>query len=124
MGLARLYRDNGHRQKAINLLEAAEAASSDPGLLMLLGDLHALNGSDVEAQAAYLRAMAAGDEPDTKAVALERLGDFYVKLHRHREALTCYLQAAQLNPTRTSVVTRRYAEVMSAADRGSCYRLL
>jgi tetratricopeptide (TPR) repeat protein len=117
LGLARLYRDNGHRQKAIDLLTGAEAASSDAGLLMLLGDLYALNSNDVEAQAAYLRAMALGDDPDAKAVALERLGDFYVKLHRHRDALTCYLQAAQLNPTRTSVVTRRYVEVMSAADR-------
>ncbi len=115
LGLARLYRDNGHRQKAIDILQNTESAASDAGALMLLGDLFAANGADVDAQGAYLRAMALSDD-ESKAVALERLGDFYVGRHRHRDALTCYLQAAELNPTRSSVVTRRYEEVMAAAD--------
>ena len=115
LGLARLYRDHGHRQRAIDLLEGSEATATDAGATVLLGDLYAANGDDVAAQVAYLRAVALSDA-EGKAATLEHLGDFYVKLRRHRDALTCYLQAAQLNPTRNSIVRRRYEEVMSAAD--------
>jgi len=63
----------------------------------------------------FLRAADAA-EGEEEAVAWERLGDLYVKVHRHREALTCYVKAAEVNPSRTSMVERRYTEVMTAAD--------
>ncbi|MCD6359832.1 MAG: tetratricopeptide repeat protein [Armatimonadetes bacterium] len=114
-GLARLYRDNGHRRRAIELLEAAPSSSSDAGIVLMLADLYAQEGDEAGAQSAYLRAVTLSDG-EGKAVALERLGDFYVSIRRHRDALTCYLKAAQLSLNRSTVARRRYEEVMSAAD--------
>jgi tetratricopeptide (TPR) repeat protein len=116
LGLARLYRDHGHRQKAIEVLTAADdAGQDDPSLLMLLGELHGAEGNIELAERYFLRAVALAEEKQQAAV-WERLADLYVELHRHREALMCYVKAAELNPSRASMVGRRYAEVMTAAD--------
>lgn len=116
LGLARLYRDHGHRRRAIKLLtEADDLGQTAPSLLMLLAELHGDEGN-VELAERYFARAAAAASGDQKAVAWERLGDLYVSLHRHREALTCYVKAAELNPSRASMVERRYSEVMTAAD--------
>lgn len=116
LGLARVYRDHGHRRKAITLLtEADDLGQSHPSLLMLLAELHGAEGNVELAERYFLRA-AANTEGEKQAAAWERLGDLYVKLHRHREALTCYVKAAELSPSRASMVERRYTEVMAAAD--------
>lgn len=116
LGLARVYRDNGHRRRAIRLLqEADEAGQSDPSLLLMLGLLHWAEGNDEQSERAFLRTAARADT-EMRAEALEHLGDLYVERRQHREALRCYLEAAQLNPTRSSVAQRRYREVMAAAD--------
>ena len=116
MGLARTYRDHGHRRKAIALLQEADnAARNDLALLMMLADLHVAEGNVELAARSLLRAatFAGGAQ---RAAALERLGDIYVELGRHRDALGCYLEAAELSPSRTSMAKRRYQEVMAAAD--------
>ncbi len=116
LGLARLYRDHGHRRQAISLLrEADDAGQHDPSLLMLLGALQGHEDNVELAERYFLRA-ASQTSGERRAAALERLGDLYVGIDRHREALRCYLQAAELNPSRTSMVKRRYREVMTAAD--------
>lgn len=121
LALARLYRDHGHRQRALELLEAAPS-SGDAGMLLLQAELYALQGDEVRAESTFQRALAASSG-DTQAVVLEKLGDFYVSLRRHREALTCYLQAAQLNPARGTLARRRYDELMRAADNTVCDEL-
>ncbi|NLO08239.1 MAG: tetratricopeptide repeat protein [candidate division WS1 bacterium] len=116
IGLARLYRDHGHRRKAITLLtEAADRGQNDPAVLALLAELHGHEGNVQLAERFFLRAAGAttGEE---RASAFERLGDLYVGQQRHREALGYYLRAAELNPSRVSMVQRRYREVMAAAD--------
>lgn len=116
LGLARVYRDHGHRRRAIRLLrEADDAGQSDPSLLMMLGDLYVAEGEVELAERAFLRT-ASGETGERRAAALERLGDLYVELRRHRDALSCYLEAAELNPSRASMAQRRYREVMAAAD--------
>ncbi|MEA3400706.1 MAG: tetratricopeptide repeat protein [Armatimonadota bacterium] len=123
LGLARIYRDHGHRRKAVELLtEAADAGVKDPAVLTLLGELQALEDRPELAERYYLQAVAA-TSGERAATILERLGDLYADLHRHREALSCYLKAAELNPSRASMVQRRYREVMSAADN-SVYEAL
>lgn len=116
LGLARLYRDHGHRRRAIELLTTADdLGQSHPSVLMLLAELHGAEGNVELAERFFLRA-AAVTTGEERAAAWERLGDLYAGLRRHREALTCYLKAAELNPSRVSMVERRYTEVMSAAD--------
>ncbi len=116
LGLARLYRDHGHRRKAIDLLTAADdLGQSNPSVLMLLAELHGGEGNVELAERFFVRA-AAATSGEQRAAAWERLGDLYVGLHRHREALTCYVKAAELSPSRSSMVERRYTEVMTAAD--------
>ena len=116
LGLARLYRDHGHRRKAISLLTAADGlGQSHPAALMLLAELHGGEGNVELAERFFVRA-AAATTGEQRAAAWERLGDLYVGLHRHREALTCYVKAAELSPSRSSMVERRYTEVMAAAD--------
>ena len=116
LGLARLYRDHGHRRDAIALLTRAVDLGQDaPSVLMLLAELHGSDGNVALAERYFLQA-AATSEGEQQAAAWERLGDLYVDLRRHREALTCYLKAAELNPSRASMAERRYTEVMSAAD--------
>lgn len=116
LGLARLYRDHGHRRKAIALLTGADdRGQDDPSLLMLLAELHG-GERNVELAERYFVRAAGSAEGEQRAAAWERLGDLYVGLHRHREALTCYVKAAELNPSRASMVERRYTEVMTAAD--------
>jgi tetratricopeptide (TPR) repeat protein len=116
LGLARLYRDHGHRRRAIELLtDARDLGQDDPSLLMLLAELHGGEGNVALAERYFLQA-AATATGDERAMAWERLGDLYVKLHRHREALTSYVKAAEVNPSRASMAERRYTEVMTAAD--------
>ncbi len=116
LGLARLWRDHGHRGRAIELLAGAYAqGQTDPSLLALLAELHELEGDTDIAEQYYLEAAQRADEDEAAAV-LERLGDLYASQQRHREALSCYSQAATLNPSRAGMVERRYAEVMRAAD--------
>ncbi len=116
LGLARLYRDHGHRRKAVALLtEAIDRGQEAPGVLMLLAELHGRGGKVELAERYFVRAADAA-EGEQEAVAWERLGDLYVELNRHPEALTCYVKAAEVSPSRTSMVERRYTEVMTAAD--------
>ncbi|MGC9318333.1 MAG: tetratricopeptide repeat protein [Armatimonadota bacterium] len=123
LGLARIYRDHGHRRKAIELLtEAVDAGVEDPALLTLLGDLQALEDRSELAERYYMQAVAASGG-ERAATILERLGALYADQHRHREALSCYLKAAELNPSRASMLQRRYREVMTAAD-SSVYEAL
>jgi len=116
LGLARVYRDNGHRRKAIELLETArQTKPQDATVLVALADLYAA-GSDAQlAEPLYLQAVGLSST-EASASILERLGDLYVKLRRHRDALKCYVQAAELNPSRNAMVKRRYRDVMQAAD--------
>ncbi|MFW5866437.1 MAG: tetratricopeptide repeat protein [Armatimonadota bacterium] len=116
LGLARLYRDHGHRRTAIELLTTAVDLGQDaPSVLMLLAELHGGDGNVALAERYFQRAAAAATG-EQRAIAWERLGDLYLGLHRHREALTSYLKAAELNPSRASMAERRYTEVMAAAD--------
>jgi tetratricopeptide (TPR) repeat protein len=121
LGLSRVYRDNGHRRKAIQLLEQAVAAApapGDPKLLVALADLQAGGERPEQAEASYLRALELSSG-EAAASTLERLGDLYLKLRRHRDALRCYAQAADpalAGSDRGSMVERRYREVMRAAD--------
>jgi len=116
LGLARVYRDHGHRRKAMALLtDAADAGLSDPALLTLLADLHELEGQPELAERYLLQASSLTTGEGTAAI-LERLGDLYARRRRHREALACYLRAAELSPSRAAMVQRRYLEVMAAAD--------
>ncbi|MGI5817521.1 MAG: tetratricopeptide repeat protein [Armatimonadota bacterium] len=116
LGLARLYRDHGHRRKAIALLTAAaDRGQDDASLLMLLAELHGREGNIELAERYFVRAASVA-KGEQRAAAWERLGDLYVTRHRHREALTAYVKAAEFNPSRTTMVERRYTEVMSAAD--------
>ncbi len=116
LGLARLCRDHGHRKRALELLSAAdELGQRDPSVLTLLGELHGAEGNVELAERYFLRAVA-GTTGERTAAVLERLGDLYADLGRHRDALSCYLRAADLNPSRSAMVQRRYLEVMAAAD--------
>lgn len=123
LGLAGVYRDNGHRRKAISLLEEARPTHPSPEdvtLLVALADLHATGPAEgrLQAEAVYLRALALSGGEGAASI-LEHLGDLYLKLHRHRDALKCYAQAADPalgGSIRTSMVKRRYQEVMRAAD--------
>jgi len=82
-----------------------------------LANLYATGSEPQRAEPLYLESLALSMPPgrDTASI-LERLGDLYVKLRRHRDALKTYTQAAKINPSRTSMVKRRYQEVMQAAD--------
>jgi len=116
LGLGRVYRDHGHRRKAVTLLtDAAHAGQSDPALLTLLADLHELEGQPELAERYLLQASSLTTGEGTAAI-LERLGDLYARRRRHRDALACYLRAAELSPSRAAMVQRRYLEVMAAAD--------
>lgn len=116
LGLSRVYRDHGHRRKAIALLtDAFDAGTREPELLTLLGDLHALEDNFEQAVGFYSQAVAATDG-ERAAQILERLGDLYASRREHRDALACYSRAAELSPSRSSMMARRYVEVMSAAD--------
>ncbi len=116
LGLARVYRDHGHRRKGIALLsDAIRAGQSDPSLLVLLAELHQLEGNFEQAEAALLQVVAV-TSGEAQAAALERLGDLYAGAGRNRNALTCYLRAAELSQSRASMVRRRYLDVMAAAD--------
>ena len=116
LGLARVYRDHGHRRKAITLLtEAVEAGETDPTLLVLLAELHESEGELELAQRLLVQAASLSTGERTAEI-LERLGDLYAQRRLHREALSCYQRAAELSPSRASMVQRRYLEVMAAAD--------
>lgn len=116
LGLARVYRDHGHRRRAIELLTGAvEAGQRDVDVLVLLAELHEAEGELDEAQRLLVRA-AALTTGERTAEVLERLGDLYAQRRLHREALSCYQRAAEISPSRRSMVQRRYLEVMAAAD--------
>ncbi len=123
LGLARVYRDHGHRRKAIALLsDAIREGQRDPSVLVLLAELHQLEGNFEQAEAALLQVVAV-TSGEAQATALERLGDLYAGEGRNRDALTCYLRAAELSRSRASMVRRRYLDVMAAAD-SSVYEAL
>lgn len=123
LGLARVYRDHGHRRQAIELLtDAVKAGQSDPSVFLLLAELYQLEREYEQAEAALLQA-AAMSSGEHAASILERLGDLYASRKLHREALNCYLRAAEMSPTRASIVQRRYRDVMAAAD-SSVYEAL
>lgn len=116
LGLARVYRDHGHRRKAIELLTTAkDAGQGDADVLVLLAELHEAEGELEMAQRLLVQA-AALTGGDRTAEILERLGDLYAQRRLHREALSCYQRAAEINPSRASMAQRRYLEVMAAAD--------
>lgn len=116
LGLARVYRDHGHRRKAIALLtEAVEAGESDPAVLVVLAELHETEGELEVAQRLLVQAASLSTGERTAEI-LERLGDLYAQRRLHREALSCYQRAAELSPSRSAMVQRRYLEVMAAAD--------
>jgi len=116
LGLARLYRDHGHRRRAIDLLmKADDLGQSDPTLLMLLAELQGSEGN-VELAERYLTRVAGVTSGEQRALACEQLGNLHLQLGRHREALTCFINAAQISPSRASMAQRRYLEVMNAAD--------
>jgi len=116
LGLARVYGDNGHRRKAIELLEGArQSRPQDATILVALADVYAAMNNAQAAEPLYLQAIGLS-APEASASILERLGDLYVKLRRHRDALGCYVKAAELNPSRNAMVRRRYQDVMRAAD--------
>lgn len=116
LGLARLYRDHGHRRKAIDLLmKADDLGQGDATLLMLLAELHSDEGN-VELAERYLTRVAGATGGEQRALAWEQLGNLYLQLRRNREALTCFIKAAELSPSRATMAQRRYLEVMDAAD--------
>lgn len=116
LGLARVYRDHGHRRKAIDLLTAAvESGQADANTLVLLAELHAAEGELEVAQRLLVQAASLSTGERTAEI-LERLGDLYAQRRLHREALSCYQRAAEISPSRASMVQRRYLEVMAAAD--------
>ncbi|MGD9497875.1 MAG: tetratricopeptide repeat protein, partial [Armatimonadota bacterium] len=88
---------------------------ADPALLMLLAELHELEG-DAEAAERYLQQAATVATGERGATILEQLGDLHAARGEHREALAYYLAAAERSPSHAAMLQRRYREVMAAAD--------
>lgn len=99
MFLARFYMALGNYNKAIKVLEESLEIESqkfwDPTIYNLLGMLNLLLGKNKKSLDLFNRALE--QEKDFAHIWVN-LGIAYERLEKWKEALECYLKAAELNP--------------------------